>query len=191
MSDAMSRRTFVNAALGAAALAGTSTAFAGENTEVLEVGQTVPMITDDDDLLCERGGTTLTVQQLNRIRRERVEAANGFTREDGTEIKPIWHKLATLIDTYGWGGPDPDSGDPHGYVVALFNDDEEELLAAVADGGYDVLVGDTLLDGFIPQESACRHVEVPHVAVSSRISWDKPVPLFGEGFLAHVREALR
>lgn len=68
---------------------------------------------------------------------------------------------------------------------------EEELLAAVADGGYDVLVGDTLLDGFIPQESACRHVEVPHVAVSSRISWDKPVPLFGEGFLAHVREALR
>ena len=67
----------------------------------------------------------------------------------------------------------------------------EELLAAVADGGYDVLVGDTLLDGFIPQESACRHVEVPHVAVSSRISWDKPVPLFGEGFLAHVREALR
>ena len=125
MSDAMSRRTFVNAALGAAALAGTSTAFAGENTEVLEVGQTVPMITDDDDLLCERGGTTLTVQQLNLIRRERVEAANGFTREDGTEIKPIWHKLATLIDTYGWGGPDPDSGDPHGYVVALFNDDEE------------------------------------------------------------------
>lgn len=125
MSDAMSRRTFVNAALGAAALAGTSTAFAGENTEVLEVGQTVPMITDDDDLLCERGGTTLTVQQLNRIRRERIEAANGFTREDGTEIKPVWHKLATLIDTYGWGGPDPDSGDPHGYVVALFNDDEE------------------------------------------------------------------
>lgn len=68
---------------------------------------------------------------------------------------------------------------------------EEELLAAVAGGGYDVLVGDTLLDGFISQESACRHVEVPHVAVSSRISWDKPVPLFGEGFLAHVREALR
>ena len=68
---------------------------------------------------------------------------------------------------------------------------EEELLAAVASGDYDVLVGDTLLDGFIPQGSACHHVEVPHVAVSSRISWDKPVPLFGEGFLAHAREALR
>lgn len=68
---------------------------------------------------------------------------------------------------------------------------EEELLGAVASGEYDVLVGDTLLDGFLPQGSACRHVEVPHVAISSRISWDKPVPLFGEGFLAHAREALR
>ena len=60
---------------------------------------------------------------------------------------------------------------------------EEELLAAVASGAYDVLVGDTLLDAFIPKGSACRHVEMPHVAVSSRISWDKPTPLFGPGFL--------
>lgn len=70
---------------------------------------------------------------------------------------------------------------------------EEELLGALASGGYDILVGDTLLDAFIPHGSACRHVEVPHVAVSSRISWDKPAPLFGEEFLARierVREAV-
>lgn len=126
MKDSMSRRGFVGAAaLGAAMMVDGIAAFAQDQSEPLEAGQTVPTITDDDDLLCERGGTTLTVERLNRIRRERVEAANGFTAEDGTEIKPIWHKLATLIDTYGWGGPDPDCGDPYGYVTVLFENDED------------------------------------------------------------------
>lgn len=76
---------------------------------------------------------------------------------------------------------------------------EDEVAALLRDGGYDVLVGDGLLGAFLDRPASgeksrvpgaggpCRLVEVPHVAVSSRISWDSPVRPYGDGFLDCVR----
>ncbi len=51
------------------------------------------------------------------------------------------------------------------------------------------MVGDGLLRGFADAGTRARFAEVPHAAVSSRISWGKPICPYGAGFLEAVRAA--
>ncbi len=67
--------------------------------------------------------------------------------------------------------------------------DEVELARRVRDGGYDLVVGDGLLRGFADAGAKTLFAEVPHAAVSSRISWGKPICPYGAGFLDAVRAA--
>ena len=88
------RRSLVKAA-GAAAFAGMMpvAALAEEISEAEQDGQTVKRLTDDMQAHCDRGGTSLMLEELNRIRHERVDAAGDFVREDGTVVPAVWNKL--------------------------------------------------------------------------------------------------
>lgn len=138
----MSRRAFAGA-MGLAAVAPAALAMAGESAKgdasaakdasaredgtVLASGASVPL-EEDVERLCERGGTSLTVPELNRIRRERVEAAKAegdFVKEDGTVVPSVWHQLDVLINTYGYGSPDPATGEALDYLMVMFDNDEE------------------------------------------------------------------
>ena len=137
----MSRRAFAGA-MGLAAVAPAALAMAGESAKgdasaakdasagedgaVSASGASVPL-EEDVERLCGRGGTSLTVPELNRIRRERVEAAKAegdFVKEDGTVVPSVWHQLDVLINTYGYGSPDPSTGDALDYLRVLFDNDE-------------------------------------------------------------------
>ena len=121
----MSRRTFVQAVGAATATVAVPAAVATAGSAAPEERAEKPVpLSDDPERYCERGGTSLTVEQLNAIRRELVDAANGYTKDDGTEVPAVWHKLNVLIDTYGRGGPDPTVGDAIDYLLMIFDNDE-------------------------------------------------------------------
>lgn len=102
----ISRRSFIGA-MGA--LAGTGiapvVAFAGEESETAQIvdGAADEWFGYDPQALADRGGTTLSVEELNRIRHERVDGLGDLECEDGSVIPAVWHKLAVLTDCYGFG----------------------------------------------------------------------------------------
>ena len=81
-------------------------------------------ITEDLERFRERGGSTMTVEELNKVRRELVDAAEGFDKPDGTHVDAVWHKLAVLTNTYGFGGPDPEP-DGCDFLMCFFGNDEQ------------------------------------------------------------------
>jgi hypothetical protein len=60
---------------------------------------------------------------------------------------------------------------------------ETKLAEMLQRGNYDVLVGDGLLRAFLPSDSKTAFVEIPHAAVSSRISWNSPIRPFAADFM--------
>ena len=126
------RRSFVGA--GAAALLGSMplVALAQEapaSEEPAQDEQAIRVLTDDMAAYCERGGTSLTVEELNKIRHELVDAAGEVVKEDGTVIPAIWNKLNALVNTYGNGSCDPATGEGTAYLRYFFRDSEEDAQA--------------------------------------------------------------
>lgn len=68
---------------------------------------------------------------------------------------------------------------------------ESDLEDRIRAGGYDLVVGDALLRELDCPDSARPFVELPHVAVSSRLGWTSRICPFGPGFLRLVQDALR
>jgi hypothetical protein len=66
--------------------------------------------------------------------------------------------------------------------------DEDELAARIRSGAYDRVIGDGLCRLFDTEPPHCRFVAVPHVAVSSRLSWESSVCPFGEHLLAYLED---
>ena len=117
------RRSFM---AGAAALAVSAPAVVLADEEDDTGTETVKApLTDNLRTYCDMGGTSLTLEELNKIRRDLVDAAGDFEMPDGTVVPAVWHKLNVLTNTYGVGGPDPETGEGMAYLRMLFNDDEE------------------------------------------------------------------
>ncbi|MBM6998858.1 4Fe-4S binding protein [bacterium] len=144
MERDMSRRTFVGAttALAVSGIASRALASEGGAEEVGDAsatadgfpeGMSTGWLTDDPQRYADRGGTTLTLEQLNKIRRDMVDAAHELTASDGTTAGETWVRLATLMNTYGGGllkAATPEEADEHladfaEYLQNLFDDDEE------------------------------------------------------------------
>lgn len=68
---------------------------------------------------------------------------------------------------------------------------EAVLEKLIRSGNYDVIVGDALFQELDLPNSPRRFVELPHVAVSSRLGWTSQICPFGAGFLELVRAAFR
>ncbi len=64
--------------------------------------------------------------------------------------------------------------------------DEDELLRRIRSGIYNRIVGDGLYRLFDAGLPGCRFVEIPHIAVSSRLSWESSVCPFGKSMLELV-----
>ena len=84
-------------------------------------------ITEDPERYLERGATTLTVNELNRIRHQLVDAAGDLELADGTVIPALWHKLDVLVNTYGMRGADPETGEGIPFLQYLFDNDEQAV----------------------------------------------------------------
>lgn len=67
--------------------------------------------------------------------------------------------------------------------------DEASLARMIRGNSYDLVVGDGLLRGFADHDTQAAFVEVPHAAVSSRISWGKAICPYGAGFLEALGDA--
>lgn len=67
---------------------------------------------------------------------------------------------------------------------------EEELMAQLRDVPYDLVVGDGLLQAFLPQDYQGAFVAVPHLAISSRLAWNNHVCQVGAPFVRIVEQAL-
>jgi nitrogenase molybdenum-cofactor synthesis protein NifE len=57
---------------------------------------------------------------------------------------------------------------------------EDALTDLTRNHPYDVIVGDPLYRDLIASQTHCRFIDFPHIAVSSRIYWDKEFDYFGE-----------
>ena len=57
---------------------------------------------------------------------------------------------------------------------------EESLVELIYSGKYKVLVGDPLMEDLLSDECNVRMVKLPHVALSSKLYWDKAVRLLRE-----------
>lgn len=125
--QAMNRRTFIGAA-GATAVAAAmpTVVFAAEEESPAEAEEFDRPLSEDSERYCDRGGTTLTVEELNRIRHEHVDAAGEFVKEDGTVIPAVWNKLSVLTSSYGCGGLDPAYGEGIDFLMILFDYNEED-----------------------------------------------------------------
>ena len=131
--DTINRRSFL---AGAAALAATVpvVAFADESSDASADASAKPdastapasaFMSDDMQTYCDMGGTSLTLEELNKIRRELVDAAGDLELEDGTVVPAVWNKLNVLTNTYGGGGTDPKTGEGVKYLQMMFDNDEE------------------------------------------------------------------
>ncbi len=52
---------------------------------------------------------------------------------------------------------------------------EESLISELESGKYSVLIGDPLLGDLLEDSMNIRHIEIPHVALSSKLYWSKSV----------------
>ncbi|WP_283169712.1 nitrogenase component 1 [Curtanaerobium respiraculi] len=75
---------------------------------------------------------------------------------------------------FGWDAADALPGDP-GHIS------EFRALELVSSGAYDMVVADGLLEEFAHPDT--RFIPMPHLAVSSRLSWEDDACPYGRGFL--------
>ncbi len=123
--ESLNRRSFL-AGVGAAAMTVGMPVAAWANEGGNEDGAPAAQFLEDDlQAYCDRGGTSLSVEELNKIRREMIDAAGDFEMEDGTVVSAVWHKLNVLTNSYGLGGPDPKTGEGMAYLQELFYHDED------------------------------------------------------------------
>ena len=123
--ESLNRRSFL-AGVGAAAMTVGMPVAAWANEGGNEDGAPAAQYLEDDlQTYCDRGGTSLSVEELNKIRREMIDAAGDFEMEDGTVVPAVWHKLNVLTNSYGLGGPDPKTGEGMAYLQELFYHDED------------------------------------------------------------------
>lgn len=101
MMQNMTRRSFVGAAAAAAAMAGVSVASAEPQkiAPQAEFADVEPKVEGDVDMY----RVTTGVDELNRIRREQIDACEDLTLEDGTVIPAIWVKCRAMMDGLGCG----------------------------------------------------------------------------------------
>ena len=125
MSD-MTRRGFVGA-LGLAGLAGTAGLAAGSDTAHADEPAQLMTVTPAD--LEAKGGSAMSLYELNRRRHELVDGKGDHTCADGTVIPAVWNKLRALVNSYGVGcGTDISNIDPSGYdfFKMLFSEEEAQ-----------------------------------------------------------------
>ena len=73
-----------------------------------------------------KGGSTMSVVELNQRRHELVDSKGDFECEDGTVIPAIWNKLRALIDTYGYGvGSAKTSASEFEWLQMMFEDEDQ------------------------------------------------------------------
>lgn len=81
--------------------------------------------TGTPEALASTGYSTMPLEELNRRRKEYVDAHSEYTCTDGTVIPSPYVRMHSLIETYGFGGfgtvEDDKSFD---YLMALFTEDE-------------------------------------------------------------------
>lgn len=67
---------------------------------------------------------------------------------------------------------------------------EEKLIELIDSGNYTTLVGDPLFEDLLAEDSRVKHVTLPHVALSSKLYWDKMPRLLTEEMNALMEEIL-
>ena len=134
MENTMDRRAFaglmsmgMGMGLAAAAGLGAAPALAEEPAaETADADGFIPTrVVDDPESIRAFGGTTLTLDELNVERHKRVDNLTDITCEDGTTVPALWYKLSTLVETYGFGLGEQESGYPAKYLMYLFDNDDE------------------------------------------------------------------
>lgn len=153
-------------------------AFIAHLARVADGTARAPLPPDDAFAPAVSRGRALVVAEpvMATAMRRALEMDCGLSAEVAT-LFPFGAKQAAQDD---WGARPSDRG-----VV-----DEDDLSRLVCSGDYDLVVGDGLLDGFaLPGQGGPAFARIPHVAVSSRISWSDPACPFGAGFLRCVEEA--
>jgi ferredoxin len=140
--ESIDRRTAVNAMLGMGALAvlphgrafaseasveadsasSAAADSASEATAAVDIDELTPQPVNAE---AEMGQTTLTLDELNDLRHQFVDAAGEFTREDGSVVSEPYAKLRALLNTYsvGTGNGAEDSID---YIMMLFTEEDAE-----------------------------------------------------------------
>ena len=100
----ITRRGFMGAAgaLGIAASAGMLAAHA--SAEEAFAGVETSDWTGSSDAVAAVGNSTMPLSELNRRRKEYVDAQTAYTKEDGTIVPEVYVKMLALIHTYGYGG---------------------------------------------------------------------------------------
>lgn len=66
-------------------------------------------------------------------------------------------------------------------------DSELQLIKLLKTDTYDIIIGDPLMEQLIPSSSKAEFIELPHVAVSSRLYWDNSPRVMGE----HIDEVMK
>ena len=128
----VSRRTFVGmqaAAIGTAlvgiptghALAEEQGSLQNEDANALQAN--TGTVTPEE--LLDRGYSKMALEEINRRRRELVDAAGPVTLEDGTEVPAVYSKLHVLLHTFSYGaGKDPKATVE--YLMMLMSEDEAQ-----------------------------------------------------------------
>jgi hypothetical protein len=57
---------------------------------------------------------------------------------------------------------------------------EDDLTALAVQNHYELIIGDPLYQELVPSSLETRMVDFPHVALSSRLHWDRKVDFVGE-----------
>ena len=144
----VSRRGFVGAAMGAAAMGAMGAAMAhADEVAISSLGGDSSI--EGEKPLCEftpgggtfaegrvedwagtppeieaRGGSTMPLAELNRRRRLYVDAAEDFVKEDGTII-PAWAvKVRRVVNMYGMGMANTPADTSYDYIMQLFDERE-------------------------------------------------------------------
>ena len=67
---------------------------------------------------------------------------------------------------------------------------EEKLIELIDSGNYTTLVGDPLFEDLLAEDSSIKLVTLPHVALSSKLYWDKMPRLLTEEMDAFLEEII-
>ena len=102
----MTRRGFVGTmgAMGALGAAMAATAGVASTAKAEEADQAQSGFVGTDPEKLAKGNSDMPLEELNRRRKEYVDAQTAYTMADGTVVPEVFVKVHALINTYGWGG---------------------------------------------------------------------------------------
>lgn len=137
----MDRRAFV---AGMGAMAGTLATTGAAMARAAEIGDAgtgeQPKAAQENDVLgvstvatpgwlAEQGGTSMSLDEINRLRHELVDSKGDLECTDGSVVPAVWNKLRALINSYSVGcGSDLSEATPANfeYLQMLFTEDEAQ-----------------------------------------------------------------